>query len=163
MKTARLPAFLLATSLLALNTSAQQMESARLNASAPMVGAALASDSALSAPAGNALIRAVTPPKPGEHKFFDKQQIIGLYVHARVRTADTVVTCHNIANGATEMWIPTQSCTGIAVWQAASVGAALGIGWLFHKTGHHKLERMTPWVATSASAAGLTKSVFNIH
>lgn len=166
MKSARPLVLLLAVSLLAASVPAQEVESARLKAplpEAPSVAAASNSDNVVPAPAGNALIRAATPKPTEQHKFFDKQQMIGLYVHAGVRTADTVVTCHNIANGATEMWIPTQSCAGIAAWQAGSVGAALGIGWLFHKTGHHKLERLTPWVATSASAAGLTKSAFNIH
>ncbi len=111
----------------------------------------------------NALLRAATPQLAPEHKFFDRQQFVALYVHAGVRTADTIETCHRLANGAVEVWIPTQSCAGVAAWQAGSVGAALGIGWIFHKTGHHKLERITPWVGTGASSAGLTKSVFNIH
>ena len=156
---------LLATYLFAAAASAQQTESARLNAPLPSVTAANVTpwESPTSLPTGNAFLHAAAPPKPEEHKFFDKQQMIALYVHAGVRTADTIVTCHNIANGATEMWIPTQSCAGIAAWQAGSVGLALGIGWLFHKTGHHKLERITPWVATTASSAGLTKSAFNIR
>jgi hypothetical protein len=166
MKLVRPLALILATGLLAGSVSAQQMESAKLDAplpTAPMVSGTPASDNMVSAPTGNALIRAATPQKPEEHKFFDKQQMIALYVHAGVRTADTIETCHTIANGATEMWIPMQSCAGIAAWQAGSVGVVLGIGWLFHKTGHHKLERITPWVGTGASAAGLTKSAFNIH
>ena len=58
---------------------------------------------------------------------------------------------------------PRNRVAGIAAWQAGSVGLTLGVGWLFHKHGHHLLERITPWVGTGASAAGLTKSVFNIH
>jgi hypothetical protein len=115
------------------------------------------------APSANALLRAATPSLPTEHKFFDRQQLFALYVHGGVRTADTIKTCRSLAHGGVEDWIPTQSCGGVAAWQAGSVGLALGIGWLFHKTGHHKLERITPWVGTGASAAGLTKSVFNIH
>jgi len=84
-------------------------------------------------------------------------------VHSGVRLADTIKTCRALSHGATEDWIPTQSCAGIAGWQAGSVGLTLGVGWLFHHTGHHTFERLTPWVATGASAAGLTKSVFNIH
>ena len=166
MKPVRPFALLLAINLLAGSVSAQQIESARLAAplpDAPLPSAAATPDSMPAAPAGNALIRAVTPSQSGQRKFFDKQQMIALYVHGGVRTADTIVTCHKIANGATEVWIPMQSCAGIAAWQAASVGVTLGIGWLFYKTGHHKLERITPWVGTTASAAGLTKSAFNIH
>ncbi len=165
MKSVR-PLVLLLAILFAASATAQQMENARFDAplpAAPVAGAAPSSDNIASAPGGNALIRAATPQNPEQHKFFDRQQMIALYVHAGVRTADTINTCHSVANGATEVWIPTQSCAGIAVWQAGSVGLALGVGWLFHKTGHHKLERITPWVATSASAAGLTKSVFNIR
>jgi hypothetical protein len=80
-----------------------------------------------------------------------------------VRLADTIKTCRELTHGGVEDWIPTQSCAGIAAWQAGSVGLALGIGWLLHKHGHHRLERIVPWVGTGASAAGLTKSVFNIY
>jgi len=103
------------------------------------------------------------PQIPAEHKFFDRQQLIGVYAHSGVRLADTIKTCRELAHGGVEDWIPTQSCAGIAAWQAGSVGLALGIGWLLHKHGHHSLERIVPWVGTSASAAGLTKSVFNIY
>lgn len=108
-------------------------------------------------------LRPSPPALPPQHKFFDRQQLLALYVHSGVRLADGIKTCRALSHGGTEDWIPTQSCGGIAAWQAGSVGLTLGIGWLFHRSGHHTLERMTPWVATGASAAGLTKSVFNIH
>ena len=114
--------------------------------------------------AGNAFVRAATPTlPPQQQKFFDRKQMIGLYAHSAVRVADTIKTCRSISHGGVEDWIPSQSCAGIAAWQAGSVGLALGMGWIFYKTGHHRLERITPWVATGFSAAGLTKSVFNIH
>jgi len=112
----------------------------------------------------NAFIKAATPQLlPEPHKFFDRQQLLALYVHTGVRVGDTIKTCRELAHGGVEEWIPTQSCAGIAAWQAGSVGLALGIGYLFHRHGNHRLERITPWVGTSASAAGWTKSVFNIH
>lgn len=160
-------AFLLAVTLCALAASAQEqadpqlderLTPASLETSAPILAGHLAP-----APAGNALVRAATPEQPAEHKFFDRQQLLALYVHSGVRLADTIKTCRSIAHGGVEDWIPTQSCGGIAAWQAGSVGLALGIGWIFHKHGHHTLERITPWVGTGASMAGLTKSVFNIH
>ena len=101
--------------------------------------------------------------KPAQHKFFDHQQLLALYAHSGVRLADTVKTCRELSHGGEEVWIPTQSCAGIAGWNAGSVGLALGVGWIFHHYGLHRLERLTPWVGTGASAAGLTKSVFNIH
>lgn len=106
---------------------------------------------------------ALLAERPTEHKFFDHQQLFALYVHSGVRVADTIKTCRELAHGGVEVWIPTQSCAGIAAWNAGSVGLALGIGWIFHHYGLHRLERLTPWVGTGASAAGLTKSVFNIR
>ena len=122
--------------------------------------------------APNALLEARAPlmvaptPQPQvvpEHKFWDRQQKLALAIHSAVRLADTIKTCRELADGGVEDWIPTQSCAGIAAWNAGSVGVAVGIGWLFHRYGFHRLERITPWIGTGASAAGLTKSVFNIY
>lgn len=98
-----------------------------------------------------------------QHKFFDRQQLLALYVHSGVRLADTIKTCREFTHGGVEDWIPAQSCGGVAAWQIGAVGLTLGVGWLLHKRGLHRLERITPWVGASASAAGLTKSVFNIR
>lgn len=128
-------------------------------ARAPLLAATNASLEAngpMTAPASQPLILP-------EHKFWDRQQKLALAVHSAVRLADTIKTCRELAHGGIEDWIPTQSCAGVAAWNAGSVGVALGIGWLFHRYGFHRLERITPWVGTGASAAGLTKSVFNIY
>jgi hypothetical protein len=146
----RLLACVLALSVLTLPISAQELAAARtgpvLSAYTPL----------LEAP------KVAPVEQPYEHKFFDRQQMLALYAHAGMRIVDTIKTCRELSDGGREDWIPTQSCAGIAAWQAGSVGLALGVGWLFHKTGHHRLERLTPWVGTSASAAGWVKSVFNI-
>jgi hypothetical protein len=114
-------------------------------------------------PIAVAPVQPVSLDKPTPHKFFDRQQLRDLYIHTGMRVADTIKTCRELAHGGVEDWIPTQSCGGVVAWQAGSIGLTLGVGWLFHKTGHHRLERITPWVATGASAAGWTKSVFNIR
>lgn len=167
MKNFRALAAILATSLLTVAASAQQVESTefaeRLTPASFADLAPVSSSKVTLSADGEPLLRAVVPPQPDQHKFFDHQQLLALYVHGGVRLADTIKTCRAISHGGVEDWIPTQSCGGIAAWQAGSVGLTLGIGWLFHKYGHHRLERITPWVGTGASAAGLTKSVFNIH
>jgi hypothetical protein len=129
-------------------------------ARAPLLGA---SDASLEASPSLMVTAATQTPVATQHEFWDRQQKWALAVHSGVRLADTIKTCREFAHGGVEVWIPTQSCAGIAAWNAGSVGLALGVGWLLHKYGFHRLERITPWVGTSASAAGLTKSVFNIH
>jgi hypothetical protein len=168
MKPARIVALFVAISVLALPVAAQDgpaqhfayhFAPASWDGDSGTLGGDVASP-----PAANAFLRAATPTPPAEeHKFFDQQQMIGLYAHSAVRLADTIKTCRSISHGGVEDWIPSQSCAGIAAWQAGSVGLALGVGWLFHRTGHHRLERLAPWAATGFSAAGLTKSVFNIR
>lgn len=142
---------ILVAGVLALSASAQE-------AAAPELG-----NRAASVAAANPLIRPATLDAPAPHKFFDRQQLLALYVHSGMRLADTIKTCRSLAHGGVEDWIPTQSCGVVAAWQAGSIGLALGAGWLFHKHGNHRLERLTPWIGTGASAAGLTKSIFNIR
>ncbi len=167
MQSVRTLTFALAIGALTLSTSAQEQVNAqladRLTPASLEAAAPVPAEHLLSATSGNALFRSVPPELPHEHKFFDRQQLLALYVHSGVRLADTIKTCRSISHGGVEDWIPTQSCGGIAAWQAGSVGLALGVGWLFHKHAHHTLERITPWVGTGASVAGLTKSVFNIR
>ena len=157
----------LATGVLAISMSAQDAVAPQLSTTrGPQLTAdatpTFSSSIAEAEPVAHAPMVLPTQ-KPLEHKFFDSQQRFALYVHAGMRTADTIKTCRVLAHGGREDWIPSQSCGVISVWQAGSVGLALGAGWLFHHTGHHRLERITPWIGTAASAGGLTKSVFNIH
>lgn len=149
MKFSKILAMVAATSVLTVPLSAQQ--AAVTNVADPL----------LATPS----VRATAPSaadRPTQHKFFDRQQLMALYVHSGVRALDTVKTCRELSHGGHEDWIPTQSCGGIAAWQVGSIGLALGVSWMFHRHGNHRLERITPWVATGASAAGWTKSVLNI-
>jgi hypothetical protein len=157
----------LAISVLALSAAAQEAVAPQLSTvSAPQLTAeatpAFSSSLAEAAPVVRSAI-VLPAQRPPEHKFFDQQQRFALYVHGSMRAVDTIKTCRVLAHGGREDWIPSQSCGVITAWQAGSVGLALGAGWLFHRTGHHRLERITPWIATAASAGGWTKSVFNIH
>ncbi len=154
MKYARYLASAVATGVLTVSLMAQQPAVTNIADSYVTAGDA-ATLSVREAPA-------IAPDRPLQHKFFDRQQLLALYVHSGVRAVDTIKTCRELSHGGHEDWIPTQSCGGIAAWQVGSIGLALGVGWMFHRHGNHRLERITPWVATGASAAGWTKSVFNI-
>ncbi len=151
MKDLRCLALILAVSVFSLSASAQEVAPPQL------------AERFASATAESKAPRLDLGDLSGQHKFFDRQQLFSLYAHSGMRIIDTVKTCRELSHGGVEEWIPTQSCGGVAAWQAGSVGLALGVGWLLHRRGNHRLERLTPWIATAASAAGWTKSVFNIH
>ena len=167
MKARSLAILLLATGVLTLSAAAQEAVAPQLSTvSAPQLTAeatpTFSSSLAEALPVVHSPV-VLPPQKPIEHKFFDQQQRFALYVHSGMRTLDTIKTCRVLAHGGREDWIPSKSCGVITAWQAGSVGLSLGVGWLFHRTGHHRLERITPWIATAASAGGWTKSAFNIH
>jgi hypothetical protein len=151
MKVPKVAAALLAVGVLAIYSSAQQAAPTQL------------ADNFALRPVAVEPSNPASPEKPPPHKFFDRQQLLDLYVHTGMRVADTIKTCRELSHGGMEDWIPTQQCGGIVAWQAGSIGLTLGVGWMFHKTGHHRLERITPWVGTGASAAGWTKSVLNLR
>src|SRR5690242_12183098 len=132
MKDLRWVASLVACSVFSVTLSAQEMASARPaeNLTPPVASAAVVQP----------VIPSPAPAAP--HKFFDRQQLLALYVHSGMRIADTIKTCRELAHGGVEDWIPTQSCGGIVAWQAGSVGLTLGVGWMFHRHGHHRLERI---------------------
>jgi len=150
MKSSSILASALATCVLTVSSSAQQATVTTV------------ADSYVVAPVVRETPPTIEPDRPLQHKFFDRQQLLALYVHSGMRAVDTIKTCRELSHGGREDWIPTQSCGGIAAWQVGSIGLALGVGWMFHRHGNHRLERITPWIGTGASAAGWTKSVFNI-
>jgi len=150
MKTRRLLAFAITGCVLTVSLPAQQ------------AAVTTVADSYVATPVVHEKPQNTGPDRPRQHKFFDRQQLLALYVHSGMRAVDTIKTCRELSHGGREDWIPTQSCGGIAAWQVGSIGLALGVGWMFHRHGNHRLERITPWVATGASAAGWTKSVLNI-
>jgi len=113
-------------------------------------------------------IRAVELPaprhEPGAHRFWDRENSTLFAVSAGWATADFFVTRSNLASGGRELnpvaRVFAGSTPGLAANFALETGGVMGISYFFHKTRHHKLERMTSYVNISASvgavAYGLT-------
>jgi hypothetical protein len=104
---------------------------------------------------------AVTEPvkRPETHVFWDRQNKVLFVAVAAAATADFFTTRANLANGGRELnpvaRIMSGSTPGLAANFALETGASIGISYLFHKTGHHALERMTSVVNISASAGAV--------
>jgi hypothetical protein len=98
----------------------------------------------------------IAPP----HAFWDRENKMLFTAVAGLATADFVATHANLASGGKELNPATRvlagSTPGLATNFALETGAVMGISYMFHKTGHHKLERITALVdiGTSAGAAG---------
>jgi hypothetical protein len=52
-----------------------------------------------------------------------------------------------------------QGWPGQVAASALGYGAALGVAYILHRTNHHKIERYTTWLVTSAEAANDTRNL----
>jgi hypothetical protein len=75
---------------------------------------------------------------------------------AAFSAADFAVTKANLANGGRELNPVTRlfsgSTAGLAANFAGETAGVIGLSYFFHRTGHHKLERIIPLANVGASA-----------
>ena len=99
-----------------------------------------------------------------KHDFWDRSNTILFAAVGASAAADFCVTRANLANGGRELNPVTKifagSTTGLAFNFVGETVGTMGVSYLFHKTGHHKLERLTSLVeigsSTGAVGYGLT-------
>jgi len=113
-------------------------------------------DTAESSPMMNAPL----PESPAPHRFLDTKNRALFATVAGFCAADFAVTRSNLSNGGVELNPVTRvfsgSTAGLAVNFVGETAGVIGLSYLFHRTGHHKLERITPLVNIGASAFAVT-------
>jgi hypothetical protein len=101
----------------------------------------------------------VQPEIPRPHRFWDNQNRVLFATVAAFGTADFFVTRANLANGGKELNPLTRVLSGSTPALAANfvleTGGVIGVSYLFHRSGHHKLERMTSFVNIGGSAGAV--------
>lgn len=134
---------------------------------AALCGSALGQELALVIPsvkpdraASAAVVKIAPPLVPSEHKFWDTKNR-GLFATvAALDAADFAVTRANLQSGGRELNPITRvfgsSTTGLAVNFAGETAGVIGLSYFFHKTGHHKLERIVSLVNIGGSAGAVT-------
>ncbi|MBZ5679335.1 MAG: hypothetical protein LAO24_04425 [Acidobacteriia bacterium] len=100
-------------------------------------------------------------PQTGEqHKFWDKKNCFLFTAVAATSAADFAVTRSNLRNGGQEMNPVTglfgRSTTGLAFNFAGETAGVVGLSYFFHKTGHHKLERVVSFVNIGGSVGAVS-------
>lgn len=102
--------------------------------------------------------RVVSFTHPESHKFFDRQNKVAFGALAGLIAVDAVTTQRLISSGqaheANPIWRPLvhQGWQGEMAASALGFGAALGVSYTLHKTGHHKLERFANWFTVGVEA-----------
>ena len=107
----------------------------------------------------------MTPIQPASlpeahHRFWDGENSILFAASAAFNAADFVVTRDNLRGGGQELNPVTRifsgSTPGLAVNFAGETAGVVALSYFFHKTGHHKMERVVSMVNISSSAAAVT-------
>src|SRR5216683_3776857 len=95
-------------------------------------------------------------PPTEPHKFLDRDNLLLISGSAASIAVDGLTTRRTInpyfgVHELNPIARPfTKSNAGAAAYFAGSFGAEVGAMYLLHKTGHHRMERILPWVVTGA-------------
>lgn len=95
------------------------------------------------------------------HHFFDRNNILLFSGIAAVRVLDYTSTRNMLARGREEELIPDDvvyNRAGFASLEAAGAAASMGISYLLHRKGHHKLERWMSLGHISVTAFGAARN-----
>jgi len=127
--------------------------------SSPAGGAATSPVAASAAPvvaSASPVIASALPEAPSYHKFWDNENRVLFAAVAALSTADFAITRSILQNGGKELDPVTRlfsgSTAGLAVNFAGETAGIIGISYYLHRTGHHKLERLTPMLNIAGSS-----------
>lgn len=101
-------------------------------------------------------VSSVLPEAPSQHHFWDNENRLLFSTVAAFSAADFAATRANLASGGKELNPITRvfagSTAALATNFAGETAGVIGLSYFFHRTGHHKLERITPIANVAASA-----------
>jgi len=95
---------------------------------------------------------------PPEHRFWDRENILLFSGVAVFRGLDYASTKNFERRGRQEVLIPddiVNNSAGFAALEAAGAATSIGISYIFHRTGHHKMERWLSIGHISVTAFGV--------
>jgi hypothetical protein len=95
-----------------------------------------------------------------EHRFWDRGNVALFAGTAALSTADFFVTRANLQSGGRELnpvvRVFGRSSAGLAMNFAGETAGVIALTYFFHRTGHHRLERLVSVVNMSSSAGAVT-------
>jgi hypothetical protein len=101
-------------------------------------------------------------PKSDSHPFWDRHNRTLFIAVGGLAATDFYITHSNLANGGKELNPVTRvfagSTAGLATNFVLETGGVIGISYLFHRSGHHKLERLTSYLNIGSSTEAVVYS-----
>jgi hypothetical protein len=107
--------------------------------------------------ASGSSLPATKPVKPAVHKFWDTQNILLFAGVGVARGLDYSSTLNMRRRGNNEVLLTNAIVDDhpeFAAIEAATAAASVGLSYIFHATGHHKLERWTSYVHIGVTVVG---------
>lgn len=102
----------------------------------------------------------VSVPRETSHPFWDRENKILFVAVGAAATADFFTTRANLASGGRELnpiaRIFASSTPALAANFGMETAGVIGISYMFHKTGHYKLERLTSFIDVGGSLGAVT-------
>jgi hypothetical protein len=98
---------------------------------------------------------------PIEHRFWDKENDLLFAGVAAARTLDYFSTLNMRRRGRQEIFLTNEAVdnhAGFAFIEAGATGVSIGASYLFHRYGHHKLERWTSIVHIGLATSGAVRN-----
>lgn len=96
-----------------------------------------------------------------QHRFWDRTNILLFSGVAVFRGLDYASTRNFQARGREEVLLPddvVNNSAGFAALEAAGTATSVGISYIFHRTGHHKLERWISIGHIGVTGFGITRN-----
>jgi hypothetical protein len=127
-------------------------------------GPAVNSPTSLVEPAASSFV-GMPHSETAAHKFWDNQNRALFAAAAALNAADFAVTRANLQSGGQELNPIVRafgrSTPALAMNFAGETAGVITLGYFFHKTGHHKLERAVSLVNIGSSAGAVTYGLMN--
>jgi len=101
------------------------------------------------------------PDAPETHHFWDRKNALLFSGIAAFRGLDYASTRNMQARGREEILLPddvVNNSAGFASLEAAGTMTSVGLSYLFHRTGHHKLERWLSIGHIGVTAFGVARN-----
>jgi hypothetical protein len=152
-------AFFLLAAVYAVQAQQQPPESRDPNApSAPQpVGNATPTDEKKTAGATNA----AKPPAPGVHRFWDRENDWLFAGVGAGRALDYASTLNLRRRGIDEVFLTNSIVDNHPLFagiEVSATAASIGVSYLFHRTGHHRLERWTSAIHAGVAVGGAIRN-----
>jgi hypothetical protein len=101
------------------------------------------------------------PFAPGVHRFWDKENDLLFAAVGAGRALDYASTLNLRRRGINEVFLTNaivDNHAEFAVIEAAATATSIGVSYLFHRTGHHRLERWTSAIHAGVAVGGAIRN-----